>query len=94
MRRLKSQHVDGKLSDMGQVRDRFRDFNTRVDEHAPDALTMPQFFMENGYYTASLGKIFHHRDDMEEQGWSEPEPHLPFHAPKRYWDLYDREAEI
>ncbi len=57
--------------------DRFILFNTRVDEDAEGAMTMPRFFKENGYYTVSLGKVFHHRDDMEEESWSEPAWHPP-----------------
>lgn len=37
--------------------------------HVPDALTLNQHFMNNGYEAVSLGKIYHHRSD-EKQGWS------------------------
>jgi iduronate 2-sulfatase len=122
----------------------------------PDATTMPQLFMQRGWRTTSLGKIFHvgHGNHTDPASWSTPawrpkapmyaqraggsaadkgpavesadvpdetyadgliameavgrlqqakqkpaepfflmvgfqRPHLPFVAPKRYWDLYD-----
>lgn len=145
------------------------DFGRSFRQVRPDAVTMPQFFKEHGWRTASLGKVFHighgNRDDAP--SWSEPsvkgevigyltfagdsreaalfsnrpaaglprgpaweapevadeaypdgrlareavkritaakdggvqpwflalgfvKPHLPFCAPKRYWDLYQR----
>lgn len=131
----------------------------------PDAVTLPQTFMNNGYFVRGIGKIFHnwrqddwkgdpaswsvpsilhygtHGNDKPEvsgtpapnlaSGWkglecrdvpdeayydgrvasatvkalqelsrqSKPfflaagfwKPHTPFNAPKKYWDLYDRE---
>jgi iduronate 2-sulfatase len=139
---------------------RFRNYLTRADQDAPKAKTLPQVFKEAGYTTLSNGKIFHHRDDSEQESWSEPawraksdnrdaqdsktyrklskkgrgliyehadvpdnayvdgkiaektisdlqrlrksgkpfflacgfiKPHMPFYAPKKYWDLYDRD---
>jgi iduronate 2-sulfatase len=122
----------------------------------PDAVTMPQLFMQQGWRTTSLGKIFHvgHGNHSDPASWSTPawrpqapmyalraggsaankgpavesadvpdetfsdgliakeaiqrlqdakqkpaepfflmvgfnRPHLPFVAPKKYWDLYD-----
>ncbi|MCF8714720.1 sulfatase [Joostella atrarenae] len=49
---------------------RFVDYGARVDEDAPNSVTMPEHFKNNGYYTCSIGKIFHHPDDALE-GWSE-----------------------
>jgi len=139
--------------------------NTRVwhnrnmfRETHPTLVTLPQHFMNNGYHTVSLGKIFSgDARELDPQSWSEPEilkqtgwknsvndgsgtsgksgpwqiadvpddgysdgklaslaieklaslkandkpfflavgffkPHLPFNAPKRYWDLYDPES--
>jgi len=140
---------------------RFLHFDTWADKDLPGALSLPRHFRENGYYTLSNGKVYHHRED-DLRAWSEapwrpkgswkgrgylvPEnlarleehetglgpawekadvddsdyadgmiadkgiadlnrlqemerpfflalgfhkPHLPFNAPKKYWDLYE-----
>jgi len=148
--------------------DRFLNYYTYANEDAPEATSLPEHFKNNGYYTASLGKVFHNRDDKP-NSWSEPawhpsvdmpeggswrdyqlpenieldnsgdtrgppyenvnlpdstyfdgkianraklklqqfsgqeqpfflavgfvKPHLPFNAPRKYWDLYE-EAEV
>ena len=151
------------MSGVRPARDRFTSYLAWADKEAPDAVTMNTHFRRNGYYTVSLGKVFHHPQDSSE-GWSEPawrpkaptykspgsleaeeanknkrngkgrrpavesadvgdnaykdgrvarrairdlkrlkergepfflavgffKPHLPFVAPKKYWDLYDR----
>ncbi|MEX0985882.1 MAG: sulfatase [Bacteroidales bacterium] len=144
---------------------RFVGYDTRADEDLPGHISLPGYFKDNGYYTLSYGKIFHHQDDSR-LSWSEPawrakpthnytwqdyinpenieknkpanykgrssenapdapdsayidgktanaavkklqslakqdqpfmfwigylKPHLPFNAPSKYWDLYDRE---
>jgi iduronate 2-sulfatase len=143
--------LTGRLPDNTRVwhnRNLFRDMQ-------PDIITLPQLFKNNGYHTASLGKIFSGDErELDPVSWSEPEilkqkgwknsalgdsggegkgaaweaadvpdegysdgklaklaaeklaslqssgkpfflavgffkPHLPFNAPKRYWDLYD-----
>ncbi|QXD22565.1 sulfatase [Opitutia bacterium ISCC 51] len=156
----------------------FYSFGTQFREVYPDAITLPQHFMNNGYVAHSMGKVFHighgntnddaswsvphykdkvieyvdpesnHRELTREEGlftnqgsrdengklrprgaaWESPDvldyayadarvaetavdrlrwlkenedkpffmavgfvrPHLPFSAPKKYWDLYDR----
>lgn len=53
--------------------------NTRVlgnrtwfRDNLPDAVTLPQLFKQNGYYTLRLGKIFHGAESMEDpQAWHE-----------------------
>ncbi len=146
------------------TRNRFVSYQTVAQKDAPGITTMNTQFKKNGYFTASLGKVFHHASDSAE-GWSEPawrtkgvqwyqrpenhelhtrrqkeggrsrgpawesadvsddayadgliakravadlqrlndrqepfflavgflKPHLPFIAPKKYWDLYDHE---
>ena len=127
------------------------DLKTQMRDMNPDILTLPQYFKENGYETAGVGKIFDPRSvdkDLDRVSWSIPyvkvhgdrwmgypekvsnlsvdapdeefvdgkirvageqllerlasgekpfflavgfkKPHLPFVAPKKYWDLYDR----
>lgn len=53
------------------ARNRFVNFLAWAERDAPNATTMNTQFKQNGYYTASLGKIFHHPADNR-QGWSEP----------------------
>lgn len=147
------------------ARSRFVNHLTWAEKDAPGLTTLNTHFRRNGYYTVSLGKVFHHPTDNAE-GWSEPawrptgistyqlaantelqkqrskklgskgrgpayesadvpdesyadgvladraiadlgrlaakeepfflavgffKPHLPFVAPKKYWDLYDHE---
>ncbi|MEM9348291.1 MAG: sulfatase [Planctomycetota bacterium] len=143
---------------MYPTKKRFTDFDTKIDEDAPGAVTLPQLFKEAGYTTLSNGKIIHHPTDTQDRSWSEPawkpkgggargllpetlekrskrgrgyileaadvdeesypdgriarkttedlkrlakqdrpfflacgfmKPHLPFYAPKKYWDFYE-----
>ncbi len=128
------------------------DLKTQMRDMNPDIITIPHYFIQNGYETASVGKIFDFRavdNKHDEVSWSIPhifetiprwlvsdkkvpteapdlpndkfvdgeiaekglgllkqmveggkpfflglglkKPHLPFVAPKKYWDLYNRE---
>ena len=151
------------LSGMRPKEGRFASYNVYLQKQIPDAITLPEHFRNNGYYTVSNGKVFHHQDDCPES-WSEPDwrpanygggtgyllkesierrnknkkkrgpayecadvgdfeypdgkmiqktikdmrrlskkdepfflaagivrPHLPFNAPKKYWDMYKRD---
>ncbi|MBM3727350.1 MAG: sulfatase [Acidobacteria bacterium] len=134
------------------------DLETSFRRRVPDAVTLPQLFLRNGYHTENIGKIFHGSAIMNDRAsWSVPErlhmvtkrdqyalaanrpkedwvktaateradvsddayidgrvatdavatlerirdrpfflgvgitkPHLPFTAPSKYWDLFDR----
>lgn len=52
----------------------FYNFGTQFREVYPDAVTMPQHFMQAGYHTESMGKVFHigHGNDNDEASWSIP----------------------
>lgn len=53
------------------ARNRFVSYLTWAEKDAPGIMTMNTLFRKNGYYTLSLGKVFHHATDNAE-GWSEP----------------------
>ena len=50
--------------------ERFNDYTSRASVDTPDAITLNQLFMENGYETVSYGTIYHFPDDTKEY-WSE-----------------------
>ncbi|QGY46884.1 sulfatase-like hydrolase/transferase [Maribellus comscasis] len=153
------------LSGIRPNRQRFLNYSCWQDQDVPGVVGLPMHFKNNGYYTVSLGKIYHHITDGKGswsetpwfpegdwQGWQayvlpeshkqikprpngsgingpsfespdapdhiypdgmiaeeairqlnelekkkEPfflavgflKPHLPFNAPKKYWELYD-----
>ncbi len=62
------------MTGLRPTRRRFLNFDVRVDEDAPGAVTLPQLFRENGYTTVGLGKVLHHNDDAE-RSWSRPHWH-------------------
>lgn len=59
------------MSGMRPLRNRFVGFDVWLDEDAPNVLTLPEHFKNNGYYTVSLGKVLHHKEDAL-RSWSEP----------------------
>lgn len=50
------------------------DLATNFRRAAPDAITLPQYFKNNGYHTQALGKIFHvgHGNHEDPVSWSVP----------------------
>lgn len=52
----------------------FYSFGTEFREVYPDAITLPQHFMNNGYVAHSMGKVFHigHRNTNDDASWSVP----------------------
>lgn len=58
------------LTGIRPSRNRFVDYHTYAKNDVPDAISLPEHFKNNGYYTVSLGKVFHHIDDIPES-WSE-----------------------
>jgi len=60
------------------ARDRFVGYDCWAEKDAAGVTTLNTHFRNHGYYTVSLGKVFHHaRDNLA--GWSE-EPWLPENA--------------
>ncbi|MHC4120976.1 MAG: sulfatase [Planctomycetota bacterium] len=47
----------------------------------PDAVTIPQYFMEHGYFCAGAGKIYHN-DQPDPQSWEDYYPSRTRHFPK------------
>ncbi len=50
------------------------DLGTNFRASTPDAITLPQYFMRNGYRTEAVGKIFHvgHGNHEDPASWSVP----------------------
>lgn len=48
---------------------RVYDLTTHFRDQVPDAITLPQYFKQQGYFAASFGKVFHSGMD-DEQSWS------------------------
>lgn len=58
------------LSGLRPKGDRFKTYLDRVTEQAPGITTLPMYLRQNGYYTISNGKIYHHKND-DIHAWSE-----------------------
>ncbi len=68
---------------------RFLTFNSRLDEDVPDAVSLPDYFRQNGYVTRGVGKIFDVSDDSfgawsaglwnPEGRWHSPVPRVERH---------------
>ncbi|TRX62225.1 sulfatase [Fulvivirga sp. M361] len=58
------------LTGLRPTRRRFLDYDTWAEKDAPGVTSLPAHFKKNGYFTASLGKIFHFADDMAKESWS------------------------
>jgi iduronate 2-sulfatase len=50
------------------------DLGTNFRNSRPDAVTLPQYFKQNGWHTEAMGKIFHvgHGNHEDPASWSEP----------------------
>lgn len=53
------------MTGMRPHRKRFINFKSRIEQDAPDAITLHGHFKANGYYTAAIGKVLHHTKDRE-----------------------------
>jgi iduronate 2-sulfatase len=58
------------MTGLRPARHRFLTYLSRADEEAPGIATISRHFRNNGYYTISNGKVFHHDDD-DSTGWNE-----------------------
>jgi iduronate 2-sulfatase len=58
------------MTGLRPARNRFLTYLSRADEEATGITTLPGHFRNNGYYTISNGKIFHHDDDAIDS-WDE-----------------------
>ncbi|MEI7807394.1 MAG: sulfatase [Verrucomicrobiota bacterium] len=74
------------LTGLPPTRSRFMDAVVNVDKEAPDVVTLPQHFKNQGYTTVGIGKIFHLVADSP-QSWSEP-AWRPNSLPKDDWRNY------
>lgn len=59
------------MSGIRPSRNRFVNYLAWAEKDAPGITTLNTQFRRHGYYTVSLGKVFHHPTDNAE-GWSEP----------------------
>jgi arylsulfatase A-like enzyme len=85
------------FSGMRGTPSRFVHWYTRLDEDAPQAISLPAHFVANGYTTRSLGKVFHHRDDCagdwsQEPWW--PKPEYGMSLTRSYLNRANRELAI
>jgi len=53
------------------------DFGRAFRDYYPEAITLPELFKNQGFYTAAIGKIFHvgHNTYNDEQSWTVPHWH-------------------
>ena len=59
--------LTGMYPEHNRVQDNVINFRTTV----PDAVSLPQYFKNNGYWTAGVGKIFHHGNhNVDPASWS------------------------
>ena len=58
------------LTGIKPTKNRFVNYYTYAQKDAPGAISLPQHFKNNGYYTISNGIIFHNQDDLPDS-WSE-----------------------
>ena len=70
--------LTGRRPDTTGAYDLETDFRTRL----PDVVTLPQHFMQHGYHSQGLGKIFHNRKD-DAPSWS-----VPFVDPQLEHSIY------
>ena len=70
------------LTGVRPTRDRFVTYDSYADKEYPGVPGLPKHFKNNGYYTVSNGKVYHHMNDGE-GSWSEAAWH-----PEGHWRDY------
>ena len=75
------------LTGVRPTRGRFLDYQVRVDEDLPGALTLPQHFRQHGYSAVSVGKVFHHSGDTADRSW-DSDPWHPRRVGEGNWRDY------
>lgn len=81
------------LSGVRPRRDRFVQYYTWQDNDAPGITSLPEYFKENGYYTVSNGKIYHHLEDGV-GSWSEEPWHPVQEVEDKNWRNYITKANL
>jgi arylsulfatase A-like enzyme len=76
------------LTGMRPKPDRFLNYSTYADKDAPEAISLPQHFKENGYRTFSYGKVFHHQEDKADSWTEKPWHPADDRAPGASWRDY------
>lgn len=75
---------------------RFVNYLTKAEVDAPGIKTLNTHFKDHGYYTVSLGKVFHHLSDNQ-HGWSEPPKRaqgISYHRPENVKLAADRAKKL
>ncbi len=83
------------LTGLYPTRTKFTSYLTRIEEDAPGIKSLPEHLKNNGYYTASYGKIFHHLDDGL-SSWSEDPwraDYIDLHS-QEFWRDYHNEENM
>jgi arylsulfatase A-like enzyme len=82
------------------TRERFVDHKTLAEKDAPNVTTVNTHFTNHGYYTVSVGKVFHHSPDnaggWSEEPWIPPRPYnLRYLLPEsqRIWDKHKKTSK-
>ena len=81
------------LTGLRPLRDRFVDYDARIDKAAPKAKTIASHFQKNGYTTLSIGKISHFPDDRKED-YSKDPWRPDYHSGASNWRNYNSEENL
>jgi arylsulfatase A-like enzyme len=83
------------LTGIRPTRDRFVNYSTWAEMDYPEAVTLPEYFKQQGYFTISNGKIFHHLKDCRESWNEDPwRPDYDTSTTQRNWRNYLKKENI